>query len=163
MIRFLFRRPKFPVIFDAQGVLIGAETPKQLDDQIRSIDLPQGEQLPVIDATGEGWVLHTDFMTVSPLTFKKHWTKKEVIEVFNKSETAKQAGLEYPVRSISSKRFDQIAGEIVKLALIANKQLCRGADKGRSPRNPHEKNISRRYSNLGRIERSEKLFRQGFS
>ncbi|MEJ2725019.1 MAG: hypothetical protein P8175_10325 [Deltaproteobacteria bacterium] len=129
MIRFIFRRPKFPVICDAQGVLIGAQTAKQLHDQIRSIELSQGEQLPVVDATGEGWVLHIDLMILSPLTFKKRWTKKEVIELFNKSQTAKQAGLEYPLRSLSSKRFDRIAGEIVKLALTANKRFRRIADK----------------------------------
>jgi hypothetical protein len=129
MIRFIFRRPEFPVICDAQGVLIGAQTPKQLHHQIRSIELSQGEKLPVVDATGEGWVLHTDLMILSPLTFKKRWTKKEVIELFNKSQTAKQAGLEYPLRSLSSKRFDRIAGEIVKLALTANKRFHRIADK----------------------------------
>jgi hypothetical protein len=71
-------------------------------------------------------------MIVSPLTLKKRWTKKEVIEVFNKSQTAKQAGLEYPLRSLSSKRFHRIAGEIVNLALSANKRLHRIADKAGS-------------------------------
>jgi hypothetical protein len=125
MIRFLFRRPRFPIICDAQDILIAAETPKQLYNQIRSIELPSGEQIPVIDVTAEGWVLHTDLMVVSPLTFKKRWTKKEVIELFNKSKTAKQADLEYPLKSLSSRRFDRILGEVVKLILSANKPLQR--------------------------------------
>jgi len=113
------------VICDVKGVLIGAETPPQLSEQLRSIELSPGEQIPLIDAAAEGWVLVIDHMMVSPLTFKKSWTKKEVIELFNKSKTAKQAGLEYPARSLSSKRFDRIAGEIVKLILNANKPLQR--------------------------------------
>jgi len=125
MIRFLFRHPRFPVICDAQDVVIAAETPKQLYDQICSNELPLGEQIPVIDVTSEGWVLHTELMVVSPLTLKKRWTKKEVIEVFNKSKTAKEAGLKYPLKSLSSKRFDWIAREIVKLILSANKPLQR--------------------------------------
>ena len=119
MIRFFFRRPKFPVICDVQGTLIGAQTPGKLAEVVDSIELPKGEQLPFIDADAEGWVLDTDHMIVSPLTFKKHWTKKEVIEVFNKSKTARQAELEYPVKSLSSKRFDRIVGDIVELILIA--------------------------------------------
>lgn len=125
MIRFFFRSPKFPVICDVQGVLIGAKTPGKLSEEVGSIDLPQGEYLPFVDAAAEGWVLDTDHKIVSPLTFKKHWTKKEVIELFNKSRTARQGGLEYPVRSLYSKRFDQIVGEIVELILSANKSVER--------------------------------------
>jgi len=114
MIRFFFRRPKFPVICDVQGVLVGAETSRKLYEQLNSMELPMGEQIPLIDATAEGWVVIIDHMIVSPLTFKKHWTKKEVIELFNKSKTARQAGVEYPATSLSSKRFERILGEIIK-------------------------------------------------
>ena len=75
------------MICDAQGVLLGAETPKQLSDQLASIQLNAGEQIPFIDATAEGWVLDVDHMIVSPLSIKKFWTKKEVIEVFNGSKS----------------------------------------------------------------------------
>jgi hypothetical protein len=78
MIRFLFRKSKFPVICDAHGVLIGAETPKQLSDQLASIELSLGEQMPLVDSTAEGRVLDVDHMIVSPLTFKKSWAKKEL-------------------------------------------------------------------------------------
>ena len=80
MIRFFFRRPKFPVICDVKGVLVGAETARKLYDQLNSIELSVGEQIPLIDATAEGWVVDIEHMIVSPLTFKKHWTKKEVIK-----------------------------------------------------------------------------------
>jgi hypothetical protein len=123
MIRFFFRRPKFPVICDVKGVLVGAETARKLYDQLNSIELSAGEQIPLIDATAEGWVVDIEHMIVSPLTFKKHWTKKEVIELFNKSKTAREAGLEYPLSSLSSKRFDRILGEIVSLILNANKAM----------------------------------------
>jgi hypothetical protein len=123
MIRFFFRRPKFPVICDVKGVLVGAETARKLYDQLNSIELSVGEQIPLIDATAEGWVVDIEHMIVSPLTFKKHWTKKEVIELFNKSKTAREAGLEYPLSSLSSKRFDRILGEIVSLILNANKAM----------------------------------------
>lgn len=125
MVRFFFRSPKFPVICDVQGVLICAKTPEKLSEEVGSIELPRGEYLPFIDAAAEGWIFDTDHKIVSPLTFKKHWTKKEVIELFNRSKTARQKGLEYPVRSLSSKRFDRIADEIVELILRANKSVER--------------------------------------
>ncbi len=81
--------------------------------------------MPVVDAAAEGWVLVTDVMVLSPLTHKKRWTKKEVIDLFNESKTAKQAGLEYPIRSLSSKRFDRIVGDIVELILSTNRSIER--------------------------------------
>jgi hypothetical protein len=103
-------------------VFVGAETARKLYDQLNSMELSTGEQIPLIDATAEGWVLDIDHMIVSPLTFKKHWTKKEVIELFNKSKTARQAGVEYPATSLSSKRFDRILREIVKQIRNANRR-----------------------------------------
>ncbi len=94
-------------------------------DQIRSIELPSEAQIPVLDVTGEGWVLHIDLMVLSPLTVKKRWTKKEIVELFNNSETARQAGLEYPLKSLSSKRLDRVIGEIASLILSVNKPLQR--------------------------------------
>ncbi len=125
VIRFFYRNPKFPVLCDVQGVLVGARTPRELSKVIGSIQLPAGEHLPLIDAAAEGWSLVVDYMTVSPLTSKKHWTKKEVIAVFNGSKTAMGAGLEYPLSSLSSKRFDRILREIVTLVLNADKSVER--------------------------------------
>jgi hypothetical protein len=125
VIQYFYRKPKFPVICDVQGVLIGARTPKEFSEVIGSTKLPSGGHLPFIDASAEGWTLVVDFMTVFPLASKKHWTKKEVIAVFNGSKTARRAGLEYPLSSLSSKRFDRILREIVKLVLNANKSVER--------------------------------------
>jgi hypothetical protein len=125
VLRFFYRRPKFPVLCDVQGVLIGAWTPRELSEAIGSIQLPAREHLPFIDASAEGWALFVDFMTVSPLTFKKRWTKKEVIAVFNGSKTARRAGLEYSLSSLSSKRFDRILCDIVKLVQDANMSVER--------------------------------------
>jgi len=127
MIRCLFRKPRFPVICDVQGVLIGAKTPGQFVIQASGVALPPGEQLPLVDAGGEGWVLHTDEMVVSPFTFKKRWTKKEIIAMFNSSDTARQLGKQYSTKSLSCKRLDRVVAEIV--ALIASANQCTDADR----------------------------------
>jgi hypothetical protein len=123
MIKYFFRPPNFPVICAVQGVLIGAETPEQYMEQVGAMNLPPGELLPFVDATGEGWIFDTDHMIISPITSKKRWTKKEVIDMFNKSCTSKQIGKEYSSRSLSSKRFNRIMAEIVALIRSANKRL----------------------------------------
>ena len=125
MVQFFIRSPRFPVICDVQGIIICARTARKLSEAVDSIELPQGEYLRLIDTAAEGWILDTDHKIVSPLTFRKHWTKKEVIELFNRSKTAKQRGLEFSARSLSSKRFDRIMGEIVELILSADKSVER--------------------------------------
>jgi len=126
MIRCLFRKPKFPVICDVQGVLIGARTPGQFVEQASAVALPAGEELSLVDARGEGWVLHTDLMVVSPLTLKKRWTKKEIVAMFNNSDTARQLGKQYSTRSLSSKRLDRIVAEIAALIPSPNRRTHAG-------------------------------------
>ena len=121
MIKYLFRKPVFPLICDAEGVLIGADSLEDFADQVAVLDLPAAAQLPVVDASAEGWAFHTDHQVVSPLTFKKRWTKKEVIAMFNSSSAARKLGGQYSERSLSSKRFDRIVSEIVALIRAANK------------------------------------------
>lgn len=126
MIRCLFREPKFPVICDVQGVLTGARTPGQFVEQVSGMALPAGEQLPLVDACGEGWVLHTDHMIISPFTFKRRWTKKEIIAMFNNSDAARRLGERYSTKSLSSKRLDRIVAEIVALIARANQRTDTG-------------------------------------
>jgi hypothetical protein len=132
LIRYLFRKPKFPLICDVHGLLIGAETPGEFVKQVGAGNMPLGKYLPIVDATGEGWAFHTTYMVISPLTIKKRWTKKEVIDMFNRSITARQVGLEYAAKSLSSKRLDQIIKEIAALIKKANKAIHRLAGKSGS-------------------------------
>ncbi len=123
MIKYLFRAPKFPVICDTPEILIGAENHDELEEQIKSLRNFSEEQFSLIDSSNEGWVLYTDLMVVSPLAFEKVWTKKKVIDLFNKSQAAKKLEYEYPMKSISSKRFDRIFNEIVLLIKKANDSI----------------------------------------
>ena len=111
------------MICDVQGTLIGARTPSELSKFIGKTNLPAGKQLPFVDAKAERWVFVVDYLTVSPLTIKKRWTKKDAIILFNKSKTAQEAGLEYPTSSLSSKRFDKFISELVDLILEANRSV----------------------------------------
>ena len=120
MIRCLFREPEFPVVCDAPAGLVGATSLRDFAAQVDPLGLPPGENLPLVDASAEGWVFNTQHCVLSPLTLKKRWTKKEVIAMFNGSDAARKLGGKYSERSLSAKRFDRILGEIVSLIQSAN-------------------------------------------
>jgi hypothetical protein len=135
MIRCLFRSPDFPLICDAGNVLLGAVSPQDFADQAATLNLPADANLPVVDASAEGWVFNTEHVVVSPLTTKKRWTKKEVITLFNGSREAGKLGTQYSERSLSAKRFDRIITEIVELIRAANNtsELTSGGRADASP------------------------------
>ena len=64
----------------------------------------------------EGWSFHSDLMIVSPLTFKKRWTKSAVIRLFNESENARRIGVAYPETSLSGKSVSRIITDVAALA-----------------------------------------------
>jgi len=104
MIKYFFRLPVFPVICDVGEMLVGADSPEQLEAHLASLDLPLESQLPVVDANAEGWVFDTTHQIVSPFTIKKRWTKKEVIAMFNASTAARKLGRQYSERSLQLRR-----------------------------------------------------------
>jgi hypothetical protein len=122
MIRYLFSPPTFPLICDVQGTLIGAESPEEVAEQVAGMQLPPHEQLPLVDATGRGWVFVTDHNVVSPLTVKSRWTKKEIVAMFNNSDTARRSGESYPTRSLSARRLDRIVREIAVMVRNVNRR-----------------------------------------
>lgn len=123
MIRYLFRKPKYPMICDLGDSLIGARSEKRFLAQLEDADLEPGEMYPMVDATGQGWSFHSDHEIISPFSVKYRWTKREVIELFNQSATARKAGLEFPMKSLANKRVDRIIGEIADLIEEARRRI----------------------------------------
>jgi hypothetical protein len=123
MIGYLFRLPKYPVICNFDGVLVGAKSSDALESQIEALDPSSGKNYTLVDASGEGWTLITEHMVVSPFVTKRRWTKREIIIMFNTSENAQQSGMRYSEKSLSCKRLDRIVTEIVELISSANKRM----------------------------------------
>ena len=122
MIDCIFRAPEFPLLCDLGNVLLGASSVKDFSVQVDALALPPDAEFPVVDASAEGWVYNTKHRVLSPLTFKKRWTKKEVIAMFNGSGAARKLGGQYSEQSLSAKRFDRILNEIVALIRAANRR-----------------------------------------
>ena len=90
-IEYVFRRPRYPLLCVVGDVLIAARTRQQLQRRLGRCVLSPNETLSVIDASGEGWALHTDCMALSPMMMMKRWTKAELIELYQQTVAGSQA------------------------------------------------------------------------
>ena len=68
-LRCAFRRPRFPIICKIGEELVSGDTIQQFERRVRKLDFIAEETYPLIDASGEGWVLVPKFSAISPLTF----------------------------------------------------------------------------------------------
>lgn len=124
-ITYVFRRPKFPLICDLDGELIAATSTAAFQSRIARFELPSGKHFCLVDVTGEGWALHTEWMAVSPLTIKKRWTKFEIIRLFNQSANARRMGEAYPETRLSSRSVSRVVTDIA--ALINRNSLTKAS------------------------------------
>jgi hypothetical protein len=117
MLNYLFRKPEYPVICDIDGYVVAAKSEKSFVKYLSDVRLDPEKTYNLIDATAEGWVFVPKHLMISPLTFKKHWSKKEIISIFNGRKNPSSGEVQYSEKSLSSKRFDRIFEDIVDLLL----------------------------------------------
>jgi hypothetical protein len=119
----------------------------------------------MVDATGEGWVLHPELMIVSPLSLKKRWKKIEVIRLFNESHNARRIGAAYPEAHIPRRSLARIIAEVAVLATYTqpHKPVQRPEARVSSPR-PVKADVRPTHVVMDRSERivSEYLSYRGF-
>jgi hypothetical protein len=114
-IKYMFREPRFPLLLGIDGYLIGARSGELLQKKLSVLDLKNGAVYDAIDSTGEGWGLYTEHMVLTPLVFKKRWTKREIIKLFNERKNKNETSELYSEKSISSKRLERIVENLVAL------------------------------------------------
>jgi hypothetical protein len=116
-LQFIFRKPIFPMVCSIDGYFIGAKTKKHLEKELAKLELPSAQFYNLADFSGEGWTLHLE--TISPLTFHKRWTKKDIIQLFNgRTNLECGNGIKYSEKSLSSKKLDKIITDIANLAFV---------------------------------------------
>jgi hypothetical protein len=114
--KILFRSPKFPVIVISQDKLLASHDIDTLAIALLSVPPPsEKDYVKVIDFTGEEFWFYPEKIYLAPGFFQKKWTKKRVIELYNNSPNAKESNSKYPLKSLSSKKFSRIIGEICEL------------------------------------------------
>ena len=115
MISYVFRAPKFPILVRVPPTLIALKSRQHASRVLVPELFHTDKSCDIIDATGEGFSLLPGLMAISPLTFNKGWTKRELIELYN--ETAEGSIVPYSLKPLSNKRFDRITREIATLLL----------------------------------------------
>ena len=71
MLKYIFRKPKFPIICNFDGVLVAAKSEITFTRQLDKLKIDIEKSYPLISISGEGWKFLPQYMAVSPLTAKK--------------------------------------------------------------------------------------------
>lgn len=112
----MLRKAKYPMLIQTDTVVVGVSNNAGFDRAAKKHKFESGAAFDVIDATGEGWLYGPESNLLSPLTAKKNWNKKEIIEFYNSSVKNEQPNKVYVGKSLSNKRVSKIVEEIVELA-----------------------------------------------
>ncbi len=117
MLNYIFRKPKFPIICDFEGLLVAAKSEISFTRQLDNLVINIEKSYPLISVSGEGWMFLPKHLSVSPLSKKKKWFKKDIIELYNGRKNPGSDGKQYSDKSLSAKRFEKIFKDIVELLL----------------------------------------------
>ena len=79
-LNFFFRSPVFPVIFDIGLGAACAENPSELESYLIKYGSRNNTHGELIDMHYEGFMVIPDKLLVSPLTMKKKYSKKELLQ-----------------------------------------------------------------------------------
>ena len=119
-LNFFFRSPVFPVIFDIGMGAAHAKTPSELESYLIKYGSRNNTHGELIDFHYEGFTIIPDKLFVSPLTMKKRYSKKELLQF---------CGIADP--SLNQKRLDTCSKEsIFILAVKALKKNEQGHGSG---------------------------------
>ena len=117
MLNYIFRKPKFPIICDFDGILVAAKSEISFTRQLDKLEIDIEKSYPLISISGEGWMFLPQHLAVSPLSTKKKWFKKDIIALYNDRKNPGSDGKQYSDKSLSAKRFEKIFKDIVELLL----------------------------------------------
>ncbi|MBN1664220.1 MAG: hypothetical protein JW943_11520 [Deltaproteobacteria bacterium] len=111
--RIFLRGPEYPVIVISGDDIYPAFKIKELGNICYSLSPPgSSNKIAVVDSTGKEFFYMTDQTTLAPGIGGKNWTKKRIIDLFNKCNIAQEAEIHYSPKSLSNKRVATIINEI---------------------------------------------------
>jgi len=118
---FVFRKPVLPILVDVNGHVIAAKSARALLLKLIALDPAPGSTFDAVDATGEGWGVYIleEGIAVSPLVWKKAWTKLELIRLCNGRRNCPPNEEPYPETSLGSKKLGRIISDLMRRLLEA--------------------------------------------
>ena len=113
--KILFRKPIYPLIVISKDKLMAAFNIKELSKCcISAKPEKEGGVIKSIDSTGEEFWYSPEKYAISPGFAFKRWTKKQIIELYNNSNSVSE-DTKYSEKSLSSKRLVRIISDICYL------------------------------------------------
>ncbi len=112
---YMFRKPKYPMIGNINGVLICGRDERQLFTNLANRVTSSDDKYDLFDANGDAWQLSMDEMVIASAFSKRKWTKMRLIELFNSSQNSKIISQQYSTKSLSSKKLSKIFLDILEL------------------------------------------------
>lgn len=116
---FAFRKPLLPILVDVSGDVIAAKSARALLQKLAALDPKPDDNFDAVDAAGEGWGVHIfeEEIIVSPLVWKKTWTKLELIRLCNGRRNRPRDEEPYPETSLGSKKLSRIISDLARRLL----------------------------------------------
>jgi hypothetical protein len=112
MVYYLFRVPGIPVHEKTDSFILSASIKGELNDILKKGKSGDKDSYAVIDATGEERSSVEYHQALSPLTYRKKLSKKEIMQLVNACMICNGREEQYICSSISNIRIDQIVGEL---------------------------------------------------
>ncbi|MBK1723602.1 hypothetical protein CKO23_15320 [Thiocystis violacea] len=114
MVRYLFRKPKYPLLIETDGRVAGVRNERRFEKIDKKVLFSNKESYIVIDSSGEGWKFFPEDEIISPLTVLKRWSKRKIIDFFNASLDKTGSSARCESRSLSNKRLERVILEIIE-------------------------------------------------
>ena len=112
--KYVFREPSFPLLVETDFNLLGAKDIDALKKKIKLSSFKEKNSYYAIDSKGEGWGYYNDTDTITPITGKKRWFKKEVIDLYN--SFVENDEKKFNGTSLSSKTFLKLFDELIEFS-----------------------------------------------
>lgn len=113
-LRYVFRRPSYPVVCEVPGDAVCAHTLQQLERKLRMINISNVENLPLVDAQGDRWEVHVSQQVIIPAFESRRWTKDELLRLYKQSKVGQINGLPIPETVAKRKRVSELILLIVE-------------------------------------------------
>ena len=109
----LIRKPKYPLIVISSNNLYSAFDIHELSQKcVKSTLSNEDTCIKAIDSSGEAFWYTPEKYVISPGFFCKKWTKKQIVELYNKSLNENQREHHCSTKSLSAKRLQKIVSDI---------------------------------------------------
>jgi hypothetical protein len=112
-VNYIFRLPRFPVIFDSGERLFPAKSKAQLERWIEKLGIKDEGKRDIIDANGEGFSYYPKIETITPSIGIRRWKKLQIIDLHDSRRP--QGSPVMRRASLGSRRLEDIVLDAIEL------------------------------------------------